>query len=274
MAILNLQADAELLMFKEYKVPGVKLLRQLGAGASCIAFEACTESLGCPSDRVVCKIFRQNDMGATSYRNEVQALSLLKRAEVTHVPRILTWLDDLGAPQTTDGEAVLLVSPVGRPVANVKATMNRISGRNLVQLIAVLQKAHGLGLRHRDIKPENIFLDEDGNLVLIDWGCSVINCQQPIPWAGTRLYATPVPGLHAHIPTPEDDLKLAIRSAFVLATAWLPLHPSDESWITAMGTNTFWEEMSQFARFGNYDKLSDLLAKMIGTLSEVKFAEK
>jgi hypothetical protein len=212
--------------------------------------------------------------GATSYRNEVQALSLLKRAEVTHVPRILTWLDDLGAPQTTDGEAVLLVSPVGRPVANVKATMNRISGRNLVQLIAVLQKAHGLGLRHRDIKPENIFLDEDGNLVLIDWGCSVINCQQPIPWAGTRLYATPVPGLHAHIPTPEDDLKLAIRSAFVLATAWLPLHPSDESWITAMGTNTFWEEMSQFARFGNYDKLSDLLAKMIGTLSEVKFAEK
>ncbi len=45
-----------------------------------------------------------------------------------------------------------------------------------VQVAAVLELAHGLGLLHRDVKPANILLNADGRPVLTDLGLGTLSC--------------------------------------------------------------------------------------------------
>ena len=40
------------------------------------------------------------------------------------------------------------------------------------QLVSALQICHQNGVAHRDIKPQNLFLDENGNLKISDFGLS------------------------------------------------------------------------------------------------------
>jgi aurora kinase len=56
----------------------------------------------------------------------------------------------------------------------------------------VLDSLHSRGIIHRDIKPENIFFEEDGKLVLGDFGLAIdCNKDRPCSRVGTQDYMAP-----------------------------------------------------------------------------------
>lgn len=55
-------------------------------------------------------------------------------------------------------------------IANSGALSEKVARFFMKQAFEALDYCHNEGLAHRDIKPENIFLDENFNLVLADFG--------------------------------------------------------------------------------------------------------
>lgn len=237
-------------MFKEHCVDGIHLRRLLGSGASCTAYEC---RMPDQPDPLVCKVFHPTEFGRESHTRELVSLGLLANSRVLHVPIIIR--HDV---TTTDGESVLIVSPIGTPVPRPGIKMKEISGRHLRQLVAVVKGAHDAGLVHRDIKPENIFLDEKGNIILNDWGCSIeLAACTTAPWAGTQPYTSP-----QTMGSRENDLLLVVRSSFVMLFGYLPTTNID--WDRAFGKDTYWSELAGHASVLNYDMVDSMLPKMVG----------
>lgn len=256
-------------MFKAYDVPGYDLRSFLGSGASCRAYE-CVARESQNKETFVCKIFHNTPDAHASYAREQESLRALREAETPNVPRILR--DDL---VTTDGELVLIVTPLGRPVpCSGSAAWVDISRKHLKQLVKTVRWAHqNAQLIHRDIKPENMIIDQNGNLILNDWGCSIkMDEVNTAIWSGSPRYAC------LKNNSREEDLILTIRTAFVLITQRLP---QEDEWDTAMGKgeeddeedddeeddeeDTIWEELLHCANALNYDRIIQLFGKMMGS---------
>src|SRR5690606_32350238 len=39
------------------------------------------------------------------------------------------------------------------------------------RIASAIGQAHDMGVLHRDLKPENVFLTDQGEIVVLDWGC-------------------------------------------------------------------------------------------------------
>lgn len=62
----------------------------------------------------------------------------------------------------------------------------------VLKLGNALQYIHGQSVAHRDLKPENILLDDDGNVVLADFGIAHYgNSEFTKAWLGNKGYAAP-----------------------------------------------------------------------------------
>ncbi|MBR5082688.1 MAG: serine/threonine protein kinase, partial [Bacteroidales bacterium] len=63
------------------------------------------------------------------------------------------------------------------------------------QIVSALNYTHAQGIVHRDIKPSNIFLDEDGNIKLLDFGIAKMmensSLTQTGSLMGTLMYMSP-----------------------------------------------------------------------------------
>lgn len=65
------------------------------------------------------------------------------------------------------------------------------SKRIIKHLAITIKKLHDLNIFHRDIKPENILLDKFGKPILIDFGLSTFNFNNPKTPCGTLAYSAP-----------------------------------------------------------------------------------
>jgi eukaryotic-like serine/threonine-protein kinase len=56
--------------------------------------------------------------------------------------------------------------------------------RIALQMCEVLAYCHEHGIFHRDIKPENIMIEEDGNIIIIDFGIALLEGARRVTWRG------------------------------------------------------------------------------------------
>ena len=105
------------------------------------------------------------------------------RRRFFHEAEILAGLDHAGlvsvheAGILEDGSPFYAMAKVrGRTLADLIAA-DRAAGRVSMRLVDIVQRAaetmgfaHGRGLIHLDLKPHNIMVDEDGAVLVMDWG--------------------------------------------------------------------------------------------------------
>ena len=70
-----------------------------------------------------------------------------------------------------------------------KLTEAHLASRIIAPLLRALDHARTRGVIHRDIKPENVFLSENEEVLLGDWGLGIDNVQErPVSRVGTLDY--------------------------------------------------------------------------------------
>ena len=84
----------------------------------------------------------------------------------------------------------------GRTLEELVTEGKRWTGREVaalgVELCRAVEAVHAAGLVHRDIKASNVMLQDDGRIVLMDFGTgSILADGGSLPLAGTPLYLAP-----------------------------------------------------------------------------------
>ncbi len=119
----------------------------------------------------------------------------------------------------------LLQGPV--PFEGVGAVLN--------ETLRVLEGAHDNGVIHRDIKPENLFVTNERDIRVLDFGLAQMPSDKPhIGHAsGTLGYAPPeqVLGLPA---TPSSDVWSVGATGYTMLTGHLPVDPSPDKLTAAL----------------------------------------
>jgi len=96
----------------------------------------------------------------------------------------------------------------------------KTAGQILLNVLAGLAEAHARGIVHRDVKPANVLIDDRGNALLADFGCShgavlastTKSIKQSLSaitddnaWGGTLVYMAPEV-IEGYRPTPAADV--------------------------------------------------------------------
>lgn len=105
----------------------------------------------------------------------------------------------------------------------------------LEKLVAVVSRIHEIGLQHRDIKPDNIILNDDGEIVLIDFGlCRIENENSEFKTPngkelGNRFLRLPELGKGEKITSSVSDVTFLTGIFYYLLTGKQPNQLLDET---------------------------------------------
>ncbi|MDI1463495.1 serine/threonine-protein kinase [Catellatospora sp. KI3] len=108
------------------------------------------------------------EMNARSLR-EARAIARLSHPNVVHIFDVVT----------VDGRPWIVMEYLrGRSLAALLAEQGRLDPAKVAAVglgvLAALRAAHGAGMLHRDVKPANVMLDDDGRVVLTDFGLATL----------------------------------------------------------------------------------------------------
>jgi len=141
-------------MKDEYSVPiphdkTITLKNLLGRGATSNVYE----------------ILLENNVYAMKMCNSIQNIGFIEYEK--SVLEQLSGFPNIPTIITSDTHSITF--PVYKPIGFDEM----LSKNNMLALVDLLRKIHEKNICHRDLRPENILLDNDQNVVLIDWGYAV-----------------------------------------------------------------------------------------------------
>ncbi|MBX3187544.1 MAG: protein kinase [Labilithrix sp.] len=151
-------------------LPGTpyRLVRKIGEGASGEVFEAEHVELG---RRYAVKVLSSAHAAAHDaverFRREARAVAKLSHPN-------LVQLHDFG--KSVDGRVFLAMELLAGQTLDIHAEKGlgwREAIHLAVQATQALEAAHEAGVVHRDLKPQNLFLTEEGELKLLDFGVAM-----------------------------------------------------------------------------------------------------
>jgi len=172
---------------KGYETHGYRIEEILGAGGFGITYKASETSIGrtvavkeyLPSgvavrDRHSAKVLPLSsddrptfEWGLDRFRSEAQTLVPFRHPNIV---KVLRFFEDNGTAYMVmdyeDGESL-------ERILNREGTLDETRIRGFLDpLLDGLAEIHGAGFLHRDIKPDNIYLRNDGQPVLLDFGAA------------------------------------------------------------------------------------------------------
>ena len=111
------------------------------------------------------------------YRNGRSTLLLSRLHQVEHEALITLLADRAGTPvpevlvagATARGDAAMVTTARGTPLARLVAEDAPVDDDTLVQLWAAVGRAHDQGIVHGGLDLDAVALDEDGELLVVDW---------------------------------------------------------------------------------------------------------
>ena len=130
-------------------------------------------------ETAVLKIYRR----VNAVKNDV--LETLKSVKHKNIGAIIAHGEYLNhsyviLPFYKNGTALDLIRAGALGISEIKSIV-------LPQLLEGLNAIHNAGLLHRDLKPSNIMLDDEGNLVIIDFGISSITDGRSVLFTNTGM---------------------------------------------------------------------------------------
>lgn len=155
--------------------------------------------------------------------------SLLDEAKAVNAIRHPGIVDIYGFGTLPDGRRFLLMERLeGESLHTYLKRKGKLPWRQAVdlavQVLDVLEAAHGAGFVHRDLKPGNVFLAQVGDKVvpkLLDFGLALPLGAKPPVAAGTPHYVAPEQARNAHV-GPKADLYALGCVLFELITGQVP----------------------------------------------------
>lgn len=212
----DLSRDHERLCPGSLRLPGYRLLGEIGHGGMSTVYLARHESL---RRHVAVKIAPKwaGSSGSRSSSRVLAEAQAMARVNHDHIVSIfdvvelddtvaiaMEWVDGLSAadllrrlPESPgDGDAELLQQALGTTVASNRFQTSAM--RFFVGLLHDIARAthavHEAGLLHLDIKPSNVLIRRDGTPLLADFGVVreiAVDATHTLTFAGTPVYAAP-----------------------------------------------------------------------------------
>jgi hypothetical protein len=212
----DLSRDHERLCPGSLRLPGYRLLGEIGHGGMSTVYLARHESL---HRHVAVKIAPKwaggsGSRGSSRVLAEAQAMARVNHEHIVSIFDVvelddtvaitMEWVDGLSAadllrrlPKTAgDDDALLLQQALGTTAAGKRFQTSTM--RFFVRLVHDIARAahavHETGLLHLDIKPSNVLIRRDGTPLLADFGVVreiAIDATHTLTFAGTPVYAAP-----------------------------------------------------------------------------------
>lgn len=116
-------------------------------------------------ETVACKVFSRKDTNFLSVEEEIRVQERMNHPNIAPVKDIVYSSENI--------YVVLKYYPQGDLMSLLQGHVLglRESIRIFIQIADAVSYIHSHGVAHLDIKPENIFIDENYNAILADFGC-------------------------------------------------------------------------------------------------------
>lgn len=142
---------------------------------------------------VCVKAYVKAHMQPRHYLNLRREVTILSEIRATRVPDVVELLD---VHETPDSVLLYFRACPGGTLLHAFRTQvwteQRLRDEVALPLARALARLHAMGTIHRDLKPENIFIDEDGAVVLGDFGLAINGAQErAVSRVGTSGFMAP-----------------------------------------------------------------------------------
>ena len=171
-------------------INGFVLKRQLGEGGMAEVWYAENE-IGKPAAvKILFEKLTRNAQIVERFHNEALVMVKLKHPNIRQV---------YSYGYLGNRHCILMEYLEGDDLSDLMKSGRRFTDEELKrwwnQIVGALSYTHRQGIVHRDIKPSNLFLDEDGNIKLLDFGIAKImennSLTQTGAQMGTLMYMSP-----------------------------------------------------------------------------------
>lgn len=160
-----------------------KILKKIGGGGMGVIYSAIDTKL---NRKVALKFLppdlTQDEESKKRFINEAQTASKLEHPNICTIYEI---------DETDEGQIFIAMSYYEGKTLKEKLNEGLLSVEEsiniVVQLARALSKAHSKGIIHRDVKPANIFITDDGQVKLLDFGLAKLASETRITRTGTTM---------------------------------------------------------------------------------------